>query len=345
MKILVDLHAMDINNGLVSNTGGEGRWGQSWAKLLGERGHEVTCMCGGSASWGISKPIPNIKLINYRPKEYFDIALFTGEYGYTDRMADLYIYMFWSPDFIVRTPEFYIRDNQIIVCPFRHHMHRFLSSKWGNYDNPFVWKSYLMPTPVAEKMLPPNFNSNSIAWTGRWGPMRSDDIYFLAFIELIKKYSLNAKIFMSENFYHYCSENEGKEGVRKIEEHLSSIHDLELLPSLTHSQVLDILKETKAGVPYGGGSSIPELIFSGSLPLHSMSPDLLSEIDKTIYNISYPLTVYNIFNIWERAITDQPFYEKTLKIYQESLVDNLYDNSIKYLQDIVTKHIDHNIKV
>lgn len=346
MKILVDLHAMDINNGLVSNTGGEGRWGQSWAKLLGERGHEVTCICGGSASWGISQSISNIKLTNQCPEERFDMALFTGEDAHIDRKADLYIYMFWSPDFIVKSPELYNRNDQIIVCPWKHHFHRFKTKKWGDYNNPFAGKSYLMPTPVSQHMLPSNFNSNTIAWTSRWGPITSNDVYFLAFIRLIKKYSFNAKIFMSENFYHHCNENEGENGVRKIKEHLSLVQTkLELLPSLTHNQIMNILKETKVGVPYGGGSSIPELIFSGSLPLPSLSPDLLLEIDNTIYNIPYPLTVDNITSIWERAITDQSFYEKTLKIYQESLVDSIYDNSIKHLQNIINKHIGNYLKV
>lgn len=339
MKILVDLHAMNINDGLVSNTGGEGRWGQSWAKLLGERGYDVTCICGGSASWGNFQPIPNVKLINYWPEEHIDVALFTGEDEHI-RKADLCIYMFWSPDFIVKKPYFYNRDNQIIVCPFKHHMHRFQTSNYGDYNNPFVEKSYLMPTPVVYSTSPPNFNSNTIAWTSRWGPMTSNDIYFLAFIKLIKKYSFNTKILMSENFYHYTKEREGQNGVRKIKGHLSSIHDLELLPSLTHSQVLNILKETKVGIPYGGGSSIPELIFSGSLPLPSMSPDLLYDIDKTIYDDPYPSTVEGILKIWEKAITDKSFYEKALKIYQESLVDNLYDNSIKHFQDITMKYIN-----
>lgn len=345
MKVLVDLHAMDIYNGLVSNTGGEGRWGQSWAKLLGERGHEVTCICGGGANWGISHPVSNVKLVNYIPNELFDIALFPGEDAHSDRKARLYIYMFWSPDFIVRTPDLYNRKDQSIVCPFKHHMHRFQTPKWGSYNNPFIDKTYLMPTPVSKNMLPPNFSSNTIAWTSRWGPLSSNDIFFLAFIRLIRKYSLNTKIFMSENFYHYVREKEGQNGVIKLKEHLSYIHDLELLPSLTQSQVFDTLKETKAGVPYEGGSSIPELIFSGSLPLPSMAPDLLTEIDKTIYGNDYQLTSEGILALWERAMNDQPFYEKVLKIYQESLVDNLYDNSVKHLQDIVTKHIGNDIIV
>lgn len=336
MKILIEMLAMDIHNGLISNTGSEGRWAQSWARLLAERGHDVTCVCTGNFGWGSMKPVPNIELRADIPPDHFDLALCPGEESQRKKTANLYIYMFFSPCFILENPWMYANDNQVIVCPFSQYLHLFDKES----GNPYYNKTYLLPTPTAQQMHPPHFESNVITWSVRWGPQSCADPYIHAMIYIANKHNLHTKIFMKDNFFWHLWENEGNEGVAQLEHSLQYLPSVEWLPSLTIDQVYDVLKTTKVCVPYQpGGSSLPEQIVCGALPLPLHGTRyIVPHVDKKLYTDPYPTSIDELISLWEKPLTDRNFYEEAVKLYQEEMKHTLHDNCIQYLKDILAKY-------
>lgn len=341
MKIAVDLHFSNLKDGLYTDMGSEGRWGTNWAKLLAKNGHQVDCICSENVyGWGSSPPIPNINFVNrIAENNKYDIALLPGPEVPQGVKAGLYIFMHFSPQTIVSSSrELYKQDNCIIVYPLEIQF-RFPGMPQNKYEN----KTYSMPTPVAENMQHPNYNRlPSIAWTDRWGPGLTSDIYFNSFIKFAKIYDLHTRIFSYDRFYVQMREHEYEDGVRKMREQLASLKSVEKIPSIPVNQLVEKLKITKFALnTHGGGlgGSMLEQIVSGSFPLPSAcTGSLFHSVDVELYNNPYPGTIDGIIKNWEIPLQDESFYISSIKAYQKEVEPHLYDNCLNQFSKIISNY-------
>lgn len=353
MEIAADIHFSNLKDGLYTNMGGEGRWACSWAKLLAENGQHVDCICSENVyGWGSSPPIPNINFVNRLENRTdedntYDIALLPGPEIPRGIKADLYIYNHFSPCTIVSSDHLglYRSDNSIIVYPFETNF-RYIT----NPPNRYEYKTYAMPTPIAENMQSPDFNRQpSVAWTSRWGPTTSGDIYFNSMVKFARIHNLRTRIFSYQNFFVHLQENESrgveyKDGVRIVREKLDSLRMLqpiEEIPSIPVNQLMDKLKVTKFSLStHGGGlgGSMLEQVASGACPLPGTGTYYtFPHVDSKFYDVPYPQTIDGIVKNWEMPLNDESFYVSIIKAYQKAIEPHLYSNCLNQFSKIISK--------
>lgn len=317
--------------------GSEGRWATNWSKLLAENGHQVQCICSENVYRNIPS-IPNLDITSRITENKYNIALLPGPAIPQGLNADLYLFMHFSPLTILSSDrELYKPDNTIIVYPVDA---QFKSSELPKrYEN----KTYFMPTPIAEKMHPPDYNRPlSIAWTDRWGPSLTSDIYFNSLIRFSRTYNLNTIVFSFQNFYTHVIENEHEDGMRKLNQQLDSLESLEKIPSLPSNELIEKFKTTKFVLnTHGGGlgGSMLEQIIHGAFPLPATNTSyFFSHIDSKLYNNPYPGTMDEIIRNWEIPLKDESFYISALKEYQKEVEPHLYGNCLKQFSKIMLNY-------
>lgn len=359
MKIAVDLHFTNLKDGLYTDMGSEGRYAAKWAELLANNGQQVYCICGDNTyrniSWASNDiHIPNINIIS-NPSEIiknrYDIAIIPGAVIPYGVIADLYMFMHFSTfsinsnDGKIFHPESYIHDNSIIVYP--------LETQFRNPINPYnIYenKTYFMPLPIAENMQSPDYNRlPSIAWTSRWGPWVSDDIYFHSMVKFAKIHNLQTKIFSFQNFYHRVRETEHEEGVKKIKEQLDLLKSsllkssitIEEIPSVPVNQLIEKLKITKFALSThkgGLGGSMLEQVAYATFPLPGIGTKwVFPRVDLELYDNPYPETIDGIIKNWEIPLQDESFYTSSIKAYQKDVEPHLYSNCINQFSKIISK--------
>jgi len=339
MKIVIDIPG-NTNQGLESPERGESRWAQNWAKFLALEGHQITCVCGPNPSWGDTKPVPNCTLVDWH-HDFIECEIFMHATWWPGRSIGklsskkyVHLHFGWEPQLADSS---FIQENHIIAYPFKASAPNFLHK-----NNPFVNKTFLLPIPLAEKFGKPNFHKKELTYSAKdvfldrqsknWYEVGKSTI--LSMTELAKIHSLKCNFMM----YHQLSNQSESKAAYEYDvvnlinncKHKSTFGLLKL------REVYQLLENSKMSFPVidVGGSAI-ESVSVGTLPL-TWSGGVFSDVAKEAnFLLGHHADYQTIYQMVDKALSDEQLYNHLLLEYQLLLSDHLYENSRKYFQQII----------
>lgn len=163
MKILADCPG-SWSHGLDSPEWGEGRWAQNVVKMLAWAGHEIYATSGGNPTWGITKPIPNVKLIHWKEAKdyetfdlYFDSAAWIGKPIFAKAKWYLFPRWWYTEETAQQWP-----DNWLLSYPYKEFERNFMHE-----SNPNLERTFFLPTMLAKEFDKPKFNEKELLWPSR----------------------------------------------------------------------------------------------------------------------------------------------------------------------------------
>lgn len=341
MKIVIDIPG-SVYEGLDSPERGESRWAQNWAKFLANEGHQVICVCNPGL-WGKATPIKNVELrpwSNTAPIEcdiYINSAWWKGK-NIGDIRAKTYVHMSYSLEDHARDPSFITRGH-VLAYPYELSKSKFICER-----NPFSYKTFALPIPLAEDFCSSAFDRPALTFSAKdvfldrhnererhWYEAGKNILHTIAL--LAEKYDLPCIFLMAHELLSDKGPSATAVRTYGIREIIDQVKSKALYPLITSSEVASLLKKTKTLFPViSPGGSMIEGVVDGIVPL-TWSGSLFDQpASEEGFLLRHDASYEQILAKTERLITDRDFYNRLLAKYQQILEGHLYKNSRNFFK-------------
>ena len=343
-----------MTQGLNSPTPGEGRWGQSLARILAENGHQVDCISGRKdfpPSWGNSEPVHNVT-IGYEVSRHvvYDLVIYTPwdhQFNGSDWESCLTIPMkarYWvhcqfSWGKSVKDNHTCYNNRHILAYPYIQEGGQFPTDR---DENPYP--TFPLPMPLYRELAPLNVEKRKhLMWStkdvfhpewpeGHHVP-RIGHATMKAIKRLREKHEFDTHFLSTKYFDPSVSRHAQQYEINHLVASIPGATSHDLVPRDT---LLDWFSTSRITTIVSGLlGSFGESIVSGSVPLCYLGHIYRDPAKKHgILLDTFNATEDEIYDCMERLYEDDDLYMNVIQDYRHEMRYYSYDTSYSYFKDM-----------